>query len=329
MTAGLTRLGVHRVPVPVPFLEAGGPANVYVIEEDGGGLALFDAGIGTREGRDALLAGFAKLGRGLEEVRRIFVSHGHIDHYGYARAAQEASGAPVYAHLRDHDKLTGRDRTAGRLEAYRAFLVRLGAPDELLEHVRIHSQDTQRMARPLEEVVAIDEGAQLKFARFSAEVLHMPGHTPGLICLWAKEPRVLFSDDHLLELVSPNPLLDLEGNAEPTHRALSSYLRSAERARALPVELVAPGHNEPFSGHVALIDRLLGFYAVRQRKLLDLLAANGPQTAAALSPQIFPRAKRHQLYLTLSEVLGNLEVLEDRGSVVRSERAGRMYFSVV
>ena len=47
MTAALTRLGVHRIPVPVPFPEAGGPANVYVIEEEGGGVALFDAGIGT------------------------------------------------------------------------------------------------------------------------------------------------------------------------------------------------------------------------------------------------------------------------------------------
>ncbi len=98
--SSLAALGVHRVPVPVPFAEAGGPANVYVIEEDGGGLALFDAGIGTREGRDALLAGFRALGRSLGEVRRIFVSHGHIDHYGYARAAQEESGAPVAPALR-------------------------------------------------------------------------------------------------------------------------------------------------------------------------------------------------------------------------------------
>src|SRR2546425_5037407 len=128
----LPELGVSRVPVPVPFPEAGGPANVYVIEEDGGGLALFDAGIGTREGRAALLAGFEALGRSLGEVRRIFVSHGHIDHYGYARAAQEESGAPVFAHPRDHDKLTGRDRTAQRLELYAAYLDRLGAPRQPL-----------------------------------------------------------------------------------------------------------------------------------------------------------------------------------------------------
>ena len=47
MDSGLARLGVFRIPVPVPFPEAGGPANVYVIEEEGGGVALFDAGFGT------------------------------------------------------------------------------------------------------------------------------------------------------------------------------------------------------------------------------------------------------------------------------------------
>src|SRR5205085_11455287 len=145
----LERLGVHRIPIPVPFAEAGGPANVYVIEDEGGGLALFDAGIGTRDGRDALLAGFRAIGRSVGDVRRIFVSHGHIDHYGYARAAQEASGAPVFVHRRDHDKVTGRDRTRERLEQYAAWLARLGAPLHLLEHVRIHSQDVMRMARPL------------------------------------------------------------------------------------------------------------------------------------------------------------------------------------
>jgi glyoxylase-like metal-dependent hydrolase (beta-lactamase superfamily II) len=323
--SGLAALGVHRVPVPVPFAEAGGPANVYVIEEDGGGLALFDAGIGTREGRDALLAGFRALGRSLGEVRRIFVSHGHIDHYGYARAAQEESGAPVYAHPRDHDKLTGRDRTAQRLDLYAAYLDRLGAPRELLDHVRVHWQDLGRMARPIEQVEPIGEGTRLRFARFSAEVMHLPGHTPGLVCLWAKDEAVLFSDDHLLERVSPNPLLDLEGRAEPTHRALVEYVRSARRARELPARLIAPGHGEPFAGHAALIDRLLAFYEKRQARILDLLA-DGPQTPAQLAPRVFPHARPTQLYLTLSEVMGNLEVLEEGGRVRREERSARIVF---
>jgi len=323
----LASLGVARVPVPVPFVEAGGPANVYVIEEADGGLALFDAGIGTKEGRDALLAGFRDLGRSLGEIRRIFISHGHIDHYGYARAAQEESGAPVYCHPRDHAKVTGRGRSTHALELYAAYLERLGAPRELLGHVRVHFQDTQRMARPLESVEPLADGDRLRFARFSAEVLHLPGHTPGLVCLWAAEEKVLFSDDHLLERVSPNPLLDLEGKAEPEHKALCAYVRSTQRVRKLPVALVAPGHGEPFVGHAEVIDRLLHFYDRRQALILDLLR-EGAATPAALAPRVFPRAKPSQLYLVLSEVMGNLEVLEEQGKVHRHEREGRILFSL-
>jgi glyoxylase-like metal-dependent hydrolase (beta-lactamase superfamily II) len=320
---------VRRISVPVPFPEAGGPANVYVIDEEGGGVALFDAGIGTKEGREALHAGFEKAGLSLGDIRRIFISHGHLDHYGCARAAQEASGAPVYVHLRDHDKVTGRDRTKQRLDLYAAWLTKLGAPLHLLEHVRVHWQDSRRMARPLEKVEALLPGVQLRFKHFGAEVLHLPGHTPGLVCLWDAQHRVLFSDDHLLERVSPNPLLDLEDHKEPIHRALVEYLRSAKRVRDLPVTLVAPGHAEPFSGHVELIDRLLGFYQKRQQKLLALLREGGPQSPAELTPQIFPRAREHQLYLTLSEVMGNLEVLEDSGCVKRFEHADRIRFEAV
>jgi glyoxylase-like metal-dependent hydrolase (beta-lactamase superfamily II) len=322
----LQLLGIFRIPVPVPFPEAGGPANVYVIEEAGGGIALFDAGIGTREGREALEEGFARLRLSLGDIRRIFISHGHIDHYGYARAAQEASGAPVFAHPRDHDKLTGRDRTRQRLELYEVYLRRLGAPPALLEHVKIHFHDTRRMARPLEQVEPLREGERLRFRHFEAEVMHLPGHTPGLVCLWAAEKKIFFSDDHLLERVSPNPLLDLEGHPEPAHRALVEYVASARRVRALPVELVAPGHAEPFTGHVEIIDRLLGFHEKRQQRLLELLRRHGPQTPAQLAPQIFPRAQEHHLYLTLSEVMGNLEVLEAEGRIARSEHDGTIWF---
>jgi glyoxylase-like metal-dependent hydrolase (beta-lactamase superfamily II) len=188
--------------------------------------------------------------------------------------------------------------------------------------------DTQRMARPIEQVEPLLPGTVLSFARFDAEVLHLPGHTPGLVCLWNARDRVLFSDDHLLEHVSPNPLVDLEGQREPRHKALCEYLRSIRRVRALDVSLVAPGHAEPFSGHAALIDRLLGFYQKRQDKQLGLLEA-GPRTPAELSYELFPRAKPSHLYLTLSETMGNLEVLEEQRCVARHETAGRMRFELV
>jgi hypothetical protein len=45
---------------------------------------------------------------------------------------------------------------------------------------------------------------------------------------------------------------------------------------------------------------------------------------------VFPHAREHQLYLTLSEVMGNLEVLESLGRVVRDAGAGeRIRFEAV
>src|SRR2546425_13243769 len=104
------------------------------------------------------------------------------------------------------------------------------------------------MARPLEHVEPLPAGTILRFKRFSAEVLHLPGHTPGLICLWAPEARVLFSADHLLERVSPNPLLDLEGQVEPTHKALVAYVESARRGPPPPAPPGAAGPGEALPG---------------------------------------------------------------------------------
>ena len=328
MTEVLASLGVHRVPVPVPFAEAGGPANVYLIEEEGGGLALFDAGIGTPEGETALLEGFHALGRSLSEVRRIFISHGHLDHYGYARAAQDASAAPVHCHPRDHDKVTWRDHDQGRVERHAAYLAKLGAGPELRELAAHFQRQIEKMARPLSIVEPLIEGTRLQFAKFAATVMHLPGHTPGLVCLWAEDHGVLFSDDHLLEFVSPNPLHDLEGGSEPRHRALVEYLRSAAKVRALPVTLVAPGHGPTFDNHVKIIDRLLSFYEKRQEKMMGLLREHGAKAPAQLAPLVFPNARPHQQYLILSEVMGNLEVLEERGRVARMEREGKWMFEV-
>ena len=326
-TDSLDSLGVQRLPIPVPFPEAGGPANVYVIEEAGGGLALFDSGIGTPEGMAALKDGFEGIGRSLAEIRRIFVSHGHLDHYGCARAAQEASGAPVFCHVRDHDKVTWRDRSPERRGWHADYLRTLGASAEVVALSESFSKKIGQMSRPLEQVEPLPAGARLRFARFEAEVLHLPGHTPGLVCLWAERDGVLFSDDHLLERVSPNPLIDLEEGKAPRHRALVEYLRSAVRARALEVKLVAPGHGPTFEGHVEIIDRLMAFYDRRQQKMLALLAEHGPRTPAALAPLVFPRAKANQQYLILSEVMGNLEVMEDHGRVRRLEQAGQIAFA--
>lgn len=315
----LRALGVHRLPVPVPFVEAGGPANAYAIEDADGRLTLFDTGIGTAEGLSALRGEAAERGLDLRRLSRIVVSHGHLDHFGNAQLLSEESGARVFVHPADLEKICADGRFAALLRRHRSyFLSGLGVPVDVLDEVEARAERQASTSVRLVDRARVGElrdGEVLHFKHFDATVRHMPGHTPGLVCLHAERPGLFFADDHVLARVSPNPTLDLSQGEGPTKfRALSRYLESARRARDLELEVVLPGHGPAFKGHRELLDGLFAFYEVRLSKLLAGLAG-GPKSVYELLPTLFARREAWRLVLMLSEVVANVEVLEDRGLV--------------
>lgn len=316
----LAKLGIWRIPVPIPFVQAGGPVNVYLLEEEDGSLCLFDTGLGSDEAQAAMDAAFLRLGRRHDEIRRIIVSHGHVDHYGNAQNLVEKAGGavPVFAHAAEIGKIAASgQRWRDKMGFYGSYLVRLGVPPEVLAALAGELGGGYSMARRVNEVHAIGEGERLRFRHLEAEVLHMPGHTSGLICLWDEAHGILLANDHLLERVSPNPLIELgpEGE-EGWFRPLVAYLHSVARTRELPIRLVLPGHGPPFGDHRKVIDALVGFYGKRQERIRELLR-EGPRTAYEVTVALFPRTRPGDLFLTISEAIANLEVMEGRGELLR------------
>jgi glyoxylase-like metal-dependent hydrolase (beta-lactamase superfamily II) len=317
----VAKLGIHRIAVPIPFLHAGGPANVYLVEEEGGGLLMVDTGLTTAaEGSVALDAGFQRLGFRYEEVRRIVVTHGHVDHFGGARHVQERAGrdVPVLAHPADAPKLTEggwvfHEHTA----AYGRHLVRLGTPPEVATRSMELGAPAFEIARPVPRTEPLADGELLRARHVELRAVHSPGHTPGLVVLHDAEHRVLLSNDHLLERISPNPLIDLGPRDEPGwFRPLVAYEESIQRVRALELDAVLPGHGPPFGDHRRVIDSLLAFQHRRQARILALLG-DRPRTAWELTRELFPATGAAELFLTLSETVANLEVLEARGDAER------------
>jgi glyoxylase-like metal-dependent hydrolase (beta-lactamase superfamily II) len=307
----------------VPFVDAGGPVNVYALEDEDG-WALFDCGIGTPEGEAALRAGATERGIDLRRCTRLFVSHGHVDHYGLAQTLSEESGARVYIHPADAPKAVGPDTWDTRAHVYREFLARVSVPSEQLDRLAAMGRFSGKYSRRIDphRVLPLAAGQCLRFRHFGAEVLHLPGHTSGLVCLWDAGHRVLFADDHILARTSPNPFLELVGETPArTGRALIHYFASIRRVMALDVDWVLPGHGEPFQDVRPLLERLFGFYARRQEKLLAAIDA-AADTAYALTQALFGAHEGPRLYLTLSEVVGNLEVMEEDGRVRRGEVNG-------
>lgn len=310
-------LGVRRLSVPVPFVEAGGPVNLIAFDEADGGFSLFDTGVGTTEGLAAVRAALAANGLKLENLRRMIISHGHIDHYGNAQTFSEESGAKAWVHPADHEKVCGEGRWNKQLERYWDYFVGLGVPDETLQKMLHLTAKNPTYARQLEpsRVEPLADGQTFSFAKLEVEAIHLPGHTPGLVCLWAKKQKLFFADDHVLAVVSPNPLLDLtQGLGAQKFRALSSYYRSARRVMEMDIEVIVPGHGVSFTQHRPLLEGLFQFYEKRQERLFKKLSET-PSTVFELVKLLFPRVDTARMFLMLSEVLGNLEVMEDQGRV--------------
>src|SRR3954453_19770070 len=81
--------GIHCMPIPTPF--AVGRVNCYLIEDEP--LTLLDTGPNSGKALDELEQALAKLGRKVEDIELVVLSHQHMDHLGLAGIVARRSGA--------------------------------------------------------------------------------------------------------------------------------------------------------------------------------------------------------------------------------------------
>jgi DNA-binding CsgD family transcriptional regulator len=84
--------------------------------------------------------------------------------------------------------------------------------------------------------------------------------------------------------------------------------------RELPAQLVLSGHGEPITDHAAVIDERFRMHQRRARKMLRMLD-DGPLSGYEIALRMWGNIAVTQAYLTMSEVLGHMDLL------VREERA--------
>jgi hypothetical protein len=93
----------------------------------------------------------------------------------------------------------------------------------------------------------------------------------------------------------------------------------------MEVELVLPGHGEPITDHRALIDERFALHRRRAEKIQRLIAER-PRTAYEIAQALWGNIAVTQAYLTLSEVLGHVDLLTNAGRVREVDRGGTAVF---
>ncbi len=244
--------GICRLSVPTPYPV--GPVNAYLILGDE--PALIDSGPATEEAWEALQGGLAAHGLRVSDLRDVVITHAHLDHYGLAGRVQAEAGARVYAHPYSEPLLTDFRHEWGRLARfYGEVLRKAGVPlRSLMALVRRLENGGGLTGRSVEFVNCVHDGDQVVLGGIPWEIVHTPGHALGAICIYQRETKQMFTADHLLPGINSNPVVEPPPRGQNEHpRCLLDYLESLRRVADLDVELVLPGHGEPFDDHRAII----------------------------------------------------------------------------
>ncbi len=270
--------GVHRVPVPTPFLV--GKVNTYLVEDDP--LTLVDAGPNSATSLTELEHGLQALGHDVADLQRIVITHQHIDHIGLVGTLVERSGAEVCAldalgpWLEDYEGNTALDDRFAD-----AVMQRHGIPHDLRLGLRSVSVAFRGYGASARVDTLLVPGEELAFRDRSWRIHHRPGHSPSDTVFEDAERRMLVAGDHLIGHISSNPLISRPlagGDPDDRPRALVEYLASMRATQAMDVDLVLPGHGDPVTDPPGLVDDRVRGHERRAGKIAKLLA-DGPVTA--------------------------------------------------
>ncbi|HKP91382.1 MAG TPA: MBL fold metallo-hydrolase [Thermoleophilaceae bacterium] len=311
--------GIHRLAIPTPF--AVGRVNVYLIEDDP--LTLVDSGPNSGISLDEVDRQLAALGRRIDDLELILITHQHIDHIGLVEILRSRSGADVAA-IEQLVPFVERYREAATAEDEFATetMLRHGIPPEVVQALRAVSSGFRAWGARADVTRTLHDNEVIELRDRSLRVAFRPGHSPTDTVFHDEERRILIAADHLIAHVSSNPLLTRPVGGGERRRALVEYLESLRKTRSMDVELVLPGHGDPITDHRKLVDSRLELHARRANKIHGLIAAEGPLSAHAIAQRLWGDIAVTQAFLTLSEVIGHTDILELEGRVRMLEDDG-------
>jgi glyoxylase-like metal-dependent hydrolase (beta-lactamase superfamily II) len=220
--------GLHRIGNDI--------VAVHLIVTDAG-ITVIDAGL-PGHWRE-LTAELEGLGRSVTDIRGVVLTHGDVDHIGFAERLRRDHGIPTYVHEADAARAMGAKPPATPPDPRR-----LGPVLEFAWYALRHG--AARVAR-LTSVIEVHDGDILDLPG-APRIIGLPGHSPGSIAVHVPAVDALFVGDAL----TTRSVLTGATGAQPAPFTddRAQALASLDRLDGLSAAWVLPGHGAPWTAGV-------------------------------------------------------------------------------
>jgi len=314
----------------VPFLPGLGQGDMtgtlcYLMRE-GDGWLMVDSGYNDDHSYEALVQHLDTLGIPIEDIRWLFITHYHPDHSGLAARIRAASGAKVIMHQDDWNILQRAVSSAEEwtLDGLVEWAKTLGVPpSELDEFYQMASFGRTLFPGGLEPDIVLQGEENMVGETGRLKAILTPGHSPGHICLYDEERKVLFAGDHVLVEITPH----ISPSHLTSYNQLGQYLDALRKIQYLDVDMVLPAHQRPFNHLAQRVDAIIEHHRVRLEEMIEALTEH-PMSPWELAPSVswdvgtWDEMDATNCVLAMRETLAHLQLLESQGQVVMVEEEG-------
>jgi glyoxylase-like metal-dependent hydrolase (beta-lactamase superfamily II) len=317
--------GLYRVEIPLPRspLKA---LNSYVVKGRERFL-IIDTGMNREECLHPTLSALQKLDIDLNRTD-FFITHLHADHSGLVgKLATDTS--KIYFNKTEASFINfqpSEDYWAKHFVFYAAN----GFPEDEMKRVWEGHPGYRYSSRRKIEFTPMVEGDEIEAGDYLFRCIETPGHSPGHMCLYEADKKVLVCGDHILFDITPNIT-----HWEQLENSLDHYLKNLEKVYKFEVDLVLPGHRNIWNDHRKRITELQEHHRNRLNEAL-LALENGGKTAWDIAPYItwdiefnswqeFPSVQK---FFAIGETIAHLDYLVLNGRARREMKNNKALYSL-
>ncbi|GEN33173.1 MBL fold metallo-hydrolase [Aneurinibacillus danicus] len=308
-----TNQSIEVLPLKIPTPFSVGPINVFLLK--GESCTLVDVGPKTKEAFELLDRFLKENGLAWHNIDQVFLTHQHVDHSGLTAEVVTRSDAKVIAHPDAVPYVTMDEAFMQHHDDFfRTLYEENGVPRTLLGYVERFKEMMAIYSEPAPVHQTMTGGEKLEGCE-EWRTVFTPGHTQNHLALYREQDGLMLSGDFLIKEISSNAFVEppmRSGQKRP--RPLLVYRDAMQRIAEIPVRRMLSAHGEEIENPAELIAYRLRRNDDRAEKIRELLT-DGDKTVFELTQLLFPAIYLKELPLTFSEILGHLDLLEERKQV--------------
>jgi len=302
---------IYRLPLVLFPNDFRGYAFVL---EGAGPLTLVDTGSGMGRSNADLLDGFRQIrerfGRriALEDIERILITHGHIDHFGGLAFVRARTQAPVGIHELDRRVLSNyEERLVVATKALGLFIERAGVPPTQRDSLFAMYGFAKKQLSSMPVDFSLEDEQDLDGMQF----IHTPGHCPGQVCIRLGD--LLLSADHVLSQTTPHQ----SPESITHHMGLDHYDEALRKMlRVQGIRLTIGSHE----GVIHDLHRRIHDIRASHRRKLErirhiLRSQDSPMTIHDICNSMYPDVEGYHILLALEEAGAHVEYLYQHGEL--------------